>query len=287
MTPEFYAAYLTASIHKQMLLYVMNPSKFRACEYLIRLHEARGDKVLVFSDNVFALRYYAHALGKPLIYGATSDHERLEFLHHFQHDPKINTLFISKVGDNSIDLPDVNVIIQISSHFSSRRQEAQRLGRILRPKSASLSRFNAFFYTLVSKDTREMLYATKRQRFLVDQGYAFKVVVRLSEMDSMADLKLGTQKEQHEVLARVLAVDENEGAVEKVADDPYEGLALAHQKRVAVDRKRGNALELSGATDRAYQEFERRQAQRSANSKQKKQSAQFRRRVNESQGSDR
>ena len=170
MTPEFYAAYLTSSIHKQMLLYVMNPTKFRACECLIRLHEARGDKVLVFSDNVFALRYYATTLGKPLIYGATSDAERLEFLHHFQHDSNVNCLFISKVGDNSIDLPDVNVIIQISSHFSSRRQEAQRLGRILRPKSAALGRFNAFFYTLVSKDTREMVYATKRQRFLVDQG---------------------------------------------------------------------------------------------------------------------
>jgi DNA excision repair protein ERCC-3 len=69
----------------------------------------------------------------------------------------------------------VNVIIQISSHFSSRRQEAQRLGRILRPKSRALGRFNAFFYTLVSRDTKEMLYATKRQRFLVDQGYSFKV----------------------------------------------------------------------------------------------------------------
>ena len=71
----------------------------------------------------------------------------------------MNTLFISKVGDTSIDLPDVNVIIQISSHFSSRRQEAQRLGRILRPKSAS--DVNAYFYTLVSRDTKEMLYATK------------------------------------------------------------------------------------------------------------------------------
>jgi superfamily II DNA or RNA helicase len=74
------------------------------------------------------------------------------------------------IGDNSIDLPDVNVIIQISSHFASRRQEAQRLGRILRPKSAAVGNYNAFFYTLVSKDTREMMYATKRQRFLVDQG---------------------------------------------------------------------------------------------------------------------
>jgi DNA excision repair protein ERCC-3 len=97
MTPEFYRSYLTTDANKQRLLYAMNPNKFRTCEYLIRLHEERGDKVLVFSDNVFALKAYAIALGKPFIYGSTSDAERMDFLHHFQHDPKINTLFISKV----------------------------------------------------------------------------------------------------------------------------------------------------------------------------------------------
>lgn len=147
MTAEFYAAYLSSTLHKQLLLYVMNPNKFRHCEYLIRLHESKGDKVLVFSDNVFALKTYALALNKPMIYGATTDAERMQFLHHFQHDPKMGTLFISKVGDTSIDLPDVNVIIQISSHFSSRRQEAQRLGRILRPKSAATGRFNVRAHT--------------------------------------------------------------------------------------------------------------------------------------------
>lgn len=84
MTAEFYAAYLSATIHKQLLLYVMNPNKFRACEYLIRLHEAKGDKILVFSDNVYALKYYALALNKPYIYGGTTDQERIQFLHHFQ-----------------------------------------------------------------------------------------------------------------------------------------------------------------------------------------------------------
>ena len=79
------------------------------------------------------------------------------------------------MGDNAIDLPEANVVIQISSHFGSRRQEAQRLGRILRPKPRSDSAFNAFFYTLVSRDTQEMYYSNKRQQFLVDQGYAFKV----------------------------------------------------------------------------------------------------------------
>ena len=72
------------------------------------------------------------------------------------------------------------MLIQVSSHGGSRRQEAQRLGRILRAKKGSLAEeYNAFFYSLVSQDTKEVAYATKRQRFLVNQGYAFKVITEL------------------------------------------------------------------------------------------------------------
>ena len=97
---------------------------------------------------------------------------------------QVNTVFLSKVGDNSLDIPEANCLIQISSHAGSRRQEAQRLGRILRAKKARsgtspADEFNAFFYTLVSKDTQEMFYSTKRQQFLIDQGYQFKVVTNL------------------------------------------------------------------------------------------------------------
>merc|ERR1712178_520053 len=91
-----------------------------------------------------------------------------------------NTIFLSKVGDNAIDIPNESVIIQISSHYGSRRQEAQRLGRILRPKpkstNASASKYNAFFYSLVSRDTQEMYYANRRQQFLVEQGYNYHVL---------------------------------------------------------------------------------------------------------------
>jgi DNA excision repair protein ERCC-3 len=98
-------------------------------------------------------------------------------LHQFRYNPALNTIFLSKVGDTSIDLPEATCLIQISSHYGSRRQEAQRLGRILRAnrKKTVGAGCNAYFYTLVSKDTEEMYYATKRQQFLVDQGYAFKV----------------------------------------------------------------------------------------------------------------
>ena len=104
---------------------------------------------------------------------------------------QVNTVFLSKVGDNSLDIPEANCLIQISSHAGSRRQEAQRLGRILRAKksrtgNAPADEFNAFFYTLVSKDTQEMYYSTKRQQFLIDQGYHFKVVTNLLDAESKA-----------------------------------------------------------------------------------------------------
>lgn len=185
MTKEFYREYLKKeNSRKKQGLYVMNPNKFRACEFLIRFHEEqRGDKIIVFSDNLFALREYATKLRKPFIYGPTSHHERTRILYAFKHSPQVNTVFLSKVGDNSIDIPEANVIIQISSHAGSRRQEAQRLGRILRAKGKHKDRmaggteeFNAFFYSLVSTDTQEMYYSTKRQQFLIDQGYSFKVL---------------------------------------------------------------------------------------------------------------
>ena len=93
----------------------------------------------------------------------------MNILNHFQKYDVINTIFISKIGDTAINLPAANVIIQISSHFGARLQEAQRLGRILRPKqetkkqaTANLNDFNAYFYSLVSTDTSEMYYANRR-----------------------------------------------------------------------------------------------------------------------------
>lgn len=179
MSPEFYHEYLVTKTSKKMLLYVMNPSKVRNTQFLIKYHEKRGDKTIVFSDNVFALKHYALKLNKPYIYGPTSQNERIQILQNFKFNPKVNTIFVSKVADTSFDLPEANVLIQISSHGGSRRQEAQRLGRILRAKKGAIAEeYNAFFYTLVSQDTMEMNYARKRQRFLVNQGYSYKVRIR-------------------------------------------------------------------------------------------------------------
>ncbi|PWN30077.1 DNA repair helicase rad25 [Jaminaea rosea] len=209
MTPEFYREYLRESARRKMLLYCMNPNKFQACQFLINYHEKRGDKIIVFSDNVFALEAYAKKLVKPYIHGGTQQTIRMRILQHFQHNPAVNTIFLSKVGDTSIDLPEATCLIQISSHFGSRRQEAQRLGRILRAKRRNDEGFNAFFYSLVSKDTAEMFYSTKRQQFLVDQGYAFRVITELVGMNEMPDLVYRTQSEQIELLQSVLIASES------------------------------------------------------------------------------
>jgi DNA excision repair protein ERCC-3 len=99
MTREFMSKYLEPELKdRQQLLFCCNPTKAMACEYLIRTHEARGDKVIVFSDNIFALKTFATALRKPLIYGDTTHGERTQVLHAFKTNPQVNTIFLSKVG---------------------------------------------------------------------------------------------------------------------------------------------------------------------------------------------
>jgi DNA excision repair protein ERCC-3 len=269
MTKEFYAEYLRPeNAARKQALYVMNPSKFRTCQYLMQYHEqARGDKIIVFSDNIFALREYAARLRRPFVYGGTAHAERTRVLHAFKHSSAVNTIFLSKVGDNSIDIPEANVIIQISSHAGSRRQEAQRLGRILRPKARPAGAgppapddFNAFFYSLVSTDTTEMFYSTKRQQFLVDQGYSFKVVTNLLAGADSAQLALSSLDEQLGLLSKVLAAGEEEAGEERLpvdadalADD--EGGAGGAGGVGAPRRTVRSAAMVSGAAGFTYMEF--------------------------------
>jgi DNA excision repair protein ERCC-3 len=256
MTKEFYKEYLSGDTKKQQLLYVMNPNKFRACQYLIDWHEKRGDKILVFSDIIFALERYAKDLKKPYLHGSTSERERLDLLAHLQVDDNFNTLFISKVGDTSIDLPDVNVIIQISSHFSSRRQEAQRLGRILRPKPSSSSRFNAFFYTLISEDTKEVRYATKRQSFLVDQGYSFQAITYDNLVDEIEadNLMYGSLMDQLRLLSNVLASSDDAGNIEDIADQDEQESLRQRMKGRNPRRRQGSLASITGGKGMLYEE---------------------------------
>merc|ERR1712223_997625 len=250
MSPEFYREYLSLGSMKKMLLCVMNPSKFRATQFLIKYHERRNDKTIVFSDNVFALKHYATALKKPFIYGPTSQSERITIIQNFKTNPKINTIFVSKVADTSFDLPEANVLIQISSHGGSRRQEAQRLGRILRAKKGALAEeFNAYFYTLVSQDTVEMSFSRKRQRFLVNQGYAYKVVTKLAGMEDDSDLHYKTHDDKVLLLQQVMAATD--------ADAEEEGIFGAGTSKGGVNRKTGNMASMSGADDNLYTEFKK------------------------------
>ncbi|KAG4206618.1 hypothetical protein ERO13_A03G019400v2 [Gossypium hirsutum] len=293
MTKESFAEYLKKeNSKKKQALYVMNPNKFRACEFLIRFHEReRGDKIIVFADNLFALVEYAMKLRKPMIYGATrlfvnincsvicehqllcpfcivfillcqsslvmcSHLERTKILQAFKTSRDVNTIFLSKVGDNSIDIPEANVIIQISSHAGSRRQEAQRLGRILRAKGKLEDRmaggkeeYNAFFYSLVSTDTQEMYYSTKRQQFLIDQGYSFKVITSLPPPDAGADLSYYHLDEQLALLGNVLTAGDDAVGLEQLEEDA-DDIAL-HKAR----RSMGSMSAMSGANGMVYMEY--------------------------------
>eukprot|EP00922_Rhytidocystis_sp_ex-Travisia-forbesii_P024726 GHVS01036283.1.p1 GENE.GHVS01036283.1~~GHVS01036283.1.p1 ORF type:complete len:873 (+),score=83.29 GHVS01036283.1:158-2620(+) len=237
MTKEFYREYLRGSHAKQRKLWVCNPNKMMACEFLLRYHEARGDKVIVFSDNLFALDNAARALHKPFISGAVSMAERMTIINMFKTDPTFNSLFLSKVGDNAIDIPCANVVIQISFNFASRRQEAQRLGRILRPKPRSGDDFNAFFYSLVSKDTQEMIYADKRQQFIIDQGYSYKVLHSNALPMEEEDLVYKSPEKQKQVLAQILMSDDNQNDFE--ADEA--GADSAGRTGTSADGRGGGA----------------------------------------------
>mmetsp|Transcript_49018 Transcript_49018/g.98254 ORF Transcript_49018/g.98254 Transcript_49018/m.98254 type:complete len:633 (-) Transcript_49018:380-2278(-) len=201
MPVNFYERYLIETGSIRQTLCALNPNKARICDFLVRYHESRGDRILVFSDNVFALRSYATKLTRAFIYGATGSLERIKILKNFQ-EKEGQTLFISRIGDTSIDLPEANVILQISSHYGSRRQEAQRLGRILRPKSRSKK---AFFYSLVSAHTEEMFYATKRQQFLVSQGYDFKTILNLSGIEKTKNLVFESEADKIDLLTQILS----------------------------------------------------------------------------------
>lgn len=258
MTSEFYQEYLRENARKRMLLYIMNPTKFQACQFLIQYHESRGDKIIVFSDNVYALQEYALKLGKPFIYGSTPQQERMNILQNFQYNDQVSTIFLSKVGDTSIDLPEATCLIQISSHYGSRRQEAQRLGRILRAKRRNDEGFNAFFYSLVSKDTQEMYYSTKRQAFLVDQGYAFKIITHLHGMEDLPNLAYASAKERRELLQEVLLKNEEAAGVELGEDaDNLIGHGISKKLKSSSIKNQASMASLAGGEDMAYVEYSR------------------------------
>lgn len=147
-----------------------NPRKFAVLDQLLSKHP--HDSVLIIGMYLSQLRQAAERYGYPLITGKTSVRERQKLFEGFRCG-EIGRLIVSKVGNFAVDLPDANVAIQISGTFGSRQEEAQRLGRILRPKRHGLL---AHFYGLVTRDTRDQEFAAKRQLFLTEQGYRYEII---------------------------------------------------------------------------------------------------------------
>jgi DNA excision repair protein ERCC-3 len=167
-------------------------------------------------------------MGKPFIYGGTPHEERSRILAHFrQGHPLFRTIFLSKVGDTSLDLPEATCLIQISSQFGSRRQEAQRMGRILRAKRRFEKGFRSRFYTLVARDTDEVQFSAKRRRFLVDQGYEFKVIPDFRSMiplEEMESLHYYSPKEQYDLL-NIVKEQNDEVGLDEVVETSIDDLA--------------------------------------------------------------
>jgi DNA excision repair protein ERCC-3 len=159
------AAYAVASPRDQPAIAAANPTKLDAMKQLVERHA--GERILVMGTYVEPLRAAARELGAPLVWGGTPHREREKIFAAFRSGAT-RTLVLSRVGNFAIDLPEASVLIQLSGSMGSRQEEAQRLGRILRPKPGGAS-----FYTVVSQHTREEDMALHRQLFLTEQGYRF------------------------------------------------------------------------------------------------------------------
>ncbi len=146
-----------------------NPAKEEIVAHLLERY--RDSRVIVIGQYLKQLRHLRKRFNLPLITGQTPNAEREELYDKFRKG-EVRSLILSKVGNFALDLPDANVLIQVSGTFGSRQEEAQRLGRILRPKSNGEV---AHFYTLVTRDTREQDFAHHRQLFLTEQGYSYRI----------------------------------------------------------------------------------------------------------------
>lgn len=146
-----------------------NPRKFSVVEKIVNYHRSRQDKILIIGMYINHLEKISQVFGAPLLTGSTSNRERRQLYDKFRGG-EMDLLVVSKVANFAIDLPEANVAIQISGTFGSRQEEAQRLGRILRPKEDGSS---AHFYSIVTKDTKDQDFSAKRQLFLTEQGYKY------------------------------------------------------------------------------------------------------------------
>jgi DNA excision repair protein ERCC-3 len=167
LPPAQHFEYTNAEQRRKIRIAAENPMKMGCLKELLDRH--KDDKVLVIGMYLDQLHTVAKLFDAPLITGKTPNDERDRLYEKFRNG-EIPVLTVSKVANFSINLPDANVAIQISGTFGSRQEEAQRLGRILRPSGG-----DAFFYSMVTRDSREQEFAHNRQLFLTEQGYSYHI----------------------------------------------------------------------------------------------------------------
>ncbi len=192
LSEERAARHARSGARQQFRIASENERKLDALGALLRRHA--GDRVLVIGQYLEQLQQAAAVFRLPLITGQTPNQER-ERLYSAFRSGAMPRLIVSKVGNFAVDLPDANVAIEISGAFGSRQEEAQRLGRILRPKQGGGA---AVFYALVSPGTREQEFAQKRQLFLAEQGYSYEIVDLEAALDMAAPAPPGGVAEDGE-----------------------------------------------------------------------------------------
>ncbi|MBC2680959.1 DEAD/DEAH box helicase family protein [Corynebacterium sp. 4HC-13] len=162
--------YATAEQPDKYRLAATTPRKNTVVKRIMAMHP--DEPTLIIGAYLDQLQEIAEELDIPVIDGKTGTAKREKLYQQFR-DGEVQTLAVSKVANFSVDLPGASVAIQISGTFGSRQEEAQRLGRILRPKP---DRGGAFFYSIVTRDTLDADYAAHRQRFLAEQGYGYRIM---------------------------------------------------------------------------------------------------------------
>jgi DNA excision repair protein ERCC-3 len=163
-------AYAVSEPEDRYRLSSCSPTKLPVVERIVERH--KGEPTLVIGQYLDQLDEVATRLGADVITGETPVGQRQKLFQAFR-DGDIDLLVVSKVANFSVDLPEATVAIQVSGTFGSRQEEAQRLGRVLRPKGDGRT---AHFYTVVARDTVDAEFAAHRQRFLAEQGYAYRIV---------------------------------------------------------------------------------------------------------------
>jgi DNA excision repair protein ERCC-3 len=170
LEPSQRMAYAIGDDREKARIAAENPTKFVALSTLLAKHS--DDQILIIGQYLDQLSQIQAGLGDPIITGKTATRERERLYEQFRIGI-IRRLIVSKVANFAIDLPDASVAIQVSGTFGSRQEEAQRLGRILRPKRNGLL---AHFYSLVTRDTKDQDFAANRQLFLTEQGYRYDIL---------------------------------------------------------------------------------------------------------------